>query len=183
MEKGKALRLAALLGCFMSVLAETSQAQVPTINIQETCRKAAEVMFSLAVGSGGRAAPTDQEICLENENKSRDQISKSWSTFEASDREGCIQIRAYLPSYSEWLTCFEMNKLVREARQKQGRAMSSFVTGNAVTLPAVSSLGINMGGSRYWPVYRQAEREPPSGSEDDRTSRSPAPEDAFAARR
>jgi hypothetical protein len=183
MTKAKALRLAALLGCFMSAFSETSHAQVPSINIQETCRKAAEVMLSLAVGGEGRAAPTDQEICLENENKARDQIIKGWSMFEASDREGCIQLRGYLPSYSEWLTCFEMNKLVREARQKQGRAMGSFVTGNAVMLPALSSLGINMGGSRYWPAYRQAEREPASGREDDRASRAPAPDDDFAARR
>jgi hypothetical protein len=177
------LWLAALLTWFMSVLGETAHAQVPAINAHEICRKAAEVMLNLALGGEGKAGPTDQEICLENEDKARAQIIKEWSTFQESDREGCIQPRVYLPSYVEWLTCFEMNKIVREARQKQGRAMSGFVTGNAVTLPPVSSLGINMGGFRNWPVARQADREPPSESWDDRTSRAPAPEDAFAARR
>jgi len=60
--------------------------------------------------------------------------------------------------------------------------MGSFVTGNAVVLPPVSSLGINMGGSRYWPVAHQPDRELPSESRDDRATRDPAPEDAFAAR-
>jgi hypothetical protein len=176
------LCLAALFTCFMSALAEPAHAQVPAINTQEVCRKAAEVMLNLAVG-GEKAGPTDQEICLENENKAREQIIKDWSAFQESDREGCIQPRVYLPSYSEWLTCFEMNRIVREARQKQGRAMGSFATGNAVALPPVSSLGINMGGSRYWPVARQVDRELPSESRDDRATRDPAPEDAFAARR
>jgi len=175
------LCLAALFTCFMSALAEPAHAQVPAINTQEVCRKAAEVMLNLAVG-GEKAGPTDQEICLENENKAREQIIKDWSAFQESDREGCIQPRVYLPSYAEWLTCFEMNRIVREARQKQGRAMGSFVTGNAVVLPPVSSLGINMGGSRYWPVAHQPDRELPSESRDDRATRDPAPEDAFAAR-
>ena len=175
------LCLAALFACFMSVLAETAHAQVPSINTHEICRKAAEVMLNLAVGSE-KGGPTDQEICLENENRARERIIKDWSTFQESDREGCIQPRVYLPSYAEWLTCFEMNKIVREARQKQGRAMSGFVTGNAVTLPPVSSLGINMGGFRYWPVAHQPDRELPSESRDDRATRDPAPEDAFAAR-
>ena len=30
------------------------------------------------------------------------------------DRAGCIQTKVYLPSYIEWLTCFEMNKVVRK---------------------------------------------------------------------
>jgi hypothetical protein len=175
------LCLAALFACFMSVLAETAHAQVPSINTHEICRKAAEVMLNLAVGNE-KGGPTDQEICLENENRAREQIIKDWSTFQESDREGCIQPRVYLPSYAEWLTCFEMNKIVREARQKQGRAMSSFVSGNAVVLPPVSGLGINMGGYRYSPVARQVDRELPSESWDDRTSRAPAPEDAFARR-
>ena len=103
----------------MTVFAGAAQAQIPTIDIQETCRKAADVMLNLAVGGGEqRTGPNDQQICMESENKARDQIIKNWSTFEPSDREGCIQTRVYLPSYVEWLTCFEMNKIVRQLRQQ-----------------------------------------------------------------
>jgi hypothetical protein len=82
------------------------------------------------------------QICIEAENKARQQLLKDWSTYQASDREGCIQANVYLPSYIEWLTCFEMNKSVREAR-RQGRAMNQIVNPDgSVTLPPVSSLGI-----------------------------------------
>jgi hypothetical protein len=134
--------------CFMGVLAETAQAQVPTINIRETCQAAAGVMVNLM---GGSTAKNDVEICLEGENKARQQMIKDWSTFQPSDRAGCIQTRGYLPSYVEWLTCFEMNKSVRDARQQQGRAMRDLTNSDGtVTMPPLRSLGINVGGrSRY----------------------------------
>ena len=82
----------------------------------------------------------DVQICLETENKARQQLLKDWSTFQASDRAGCIQPNVYLPSYVEWLTCIEMNKSVREARG-QGRAMSETVNpDSSVTLPSVGGL-------------------------------------------
>ena len=71
-------------------------------------------MLNLAVGGEGRTGPNDEQICIESENKARDQIIKGWSTFQASDREGCIQTRVYLPSYVEWLTCLEMERDVRK---------------------------------------------------------------------
>ena len=138
----------------MTVFAPTAQAQIPTINIQETCRKAADVMLNLAVGGDGRTGPNDQQICLESENKARDQINKNWSNYQASDREGCIQTRVYLPSYVEWLTCFEMNKVVRDAREQQNRAMKSVTNADgSMTLPPVSSLGINMSGYNGYRRY------------------------------
>jgi len=141
--------LATVLTGFMVVFAETAHAQVPTINIQLTCQAAADVMLSLAVGGG--TAPNDVQICLDSENKAREQLIKDWSSYQASDRAGCIQTRVYLPSYVEWITCFEMNKVVREGR-KQGRAMKDVTDPDGtVSMPPVGSLGINMSGygSRY----------------------------------
>jgi hypothetical protein len=141
----------ALVG-FMVIFAGTAYAQVPTINIQETCRAAAAVMVNLM---GGTSSQNDVQICLETENKARQQLLKDWSSFTASDREGCIQANVYLPSYVEWVTCFEMNKSVREARQ-QGRAMNQIVNPDgSVTLPLVSSLGI-MGGTGPRRSYAQS---------------------------
>jgi hypothetical protein len=131
----------------ISAFAPPAQAEIPTIDIQETCRKAADVMLNLGVGGEGRTGPNDQQICMESENKARDQINKNWSNYQAADREGCIQTRVYLPSYVEWLTCFEMNKVVRDAREQQGRSMKSVTNADGtMTLPPVSSLGINMTG-------------------------------------
>jgi hypothetical protein len=134
--------LAAILAAFVVILPEPAQAQVPTLNIQETCRAAAGVMANLSLGGTGA---NEVEICLDSENKAREQLIKDWSSFQPADREGCIQTRVYLPSYIEWLTCFEMNKIVREARE-QGRAVRSLTnTDGSMTMPPLSSLGIYIG--------------------------------------
>ena len=141
------LGVTAVLIGFLAVFPQTARAQVPTINIQETCRAAAGVMVNLM---GGSTTENDIKICVETENKAHDQIVKDWSTYQASDRQGCIDTRAYLPSYVEWLTCFDMNKVVREARQ-QGRSVQTLTNPDGtMTMPSVCNLQINMGcRSRY----------------------------------
>ena len=141
---------ATLIAAFLGLSAEAAQAQVPTINVQETCRTAAAVTVSL-----GTPGVDDVKICMDSENKARDQIIKDWGSYPASDRAQCVQTRYYLPSYVEWLTCFEMNKVVRDARQQGARAQGGALGGAAgslggpltnpdgsITLPPVRSLGI-----------------------------------------
>src|SRR5262245_60998568 len=146
---------ATLIAAFVGLSAEATQAQVPTINVQETCRTAAGVTVSL-----GTPGVDDMKICTDTENKARDQIIKDWGSYPASDRVQCVQTRYYLPSYVEWLTCFEMNKVVREARQQRaqgtGGAQAQGALAGApgslggpltnpdgsITLPPVRSLGI-----------------------------------------
>ena len=105
--------------------------QVPTVNIAATCRAASIVTVSL-LGSTGT---DDFKVCMDGENRAREQIIKDWSAYAASDRAGCIQPRVYLPSYIEWLTCMEMNKAVREARKTSGTPMAN--PSAPVTLPRV----------------------------------------------
>jgi hypothetical protein len=126
--------MAGVIAAVLGAWPDTARAQLPTINIQETCRAAAGVMISLM---GGSTTQNDVDICLETENKARQQMLKDWSTFQPSDRAGCIQANVYLPSYVEWITCFEMNKVVREGRQ-QGRAMTPLTNPNgSMTMPRV----------------------------------------------
>ena len=137
------LGVTAVLIGFLAVFPQTARAQVPTINIQETCRAAAGVMVNLMDGS---TTENDIKACLESENKAHDQMVKDWSTYQASDRQGCIDTRANLPSYAEWTTCFEMNKVVREARQQQGRSMQTITNPDGTTpIPSLCNLQINMG--------------------------------------
>jgi hypothetical protein len=126
----------AMIG-LISVLADVARGQVPAVNIRETCRVAAEVTVSLTTGVN------DREICLRSEESARQQMIKDWSTFSPSDRQGCIQPNVYLPSYIEWLTCFEMNKAVRQARER-GQAMQDVTKpgrGGFITLPTLSNWG------------------------------------------
>jgi hypothetical protein len=127
--------IAGVITGLAGVLADSARAQVPTVDIKRTCQAAATAMISL--GSPGSAR--DEEICLKSENDARERMIKDWSSFEASDRKDCIQPKGYLPSYIEWLTCFEMNKNVREMRQR-GQVMPPVLpTGRDgyLTLPKV----------------------------------------------
>jgi len=135
-----------MLAGFAMVLASVALAQVPSIDVRKTCQAAAGVMYNLSVGGAG--ATDDVQICLNSENNARDQLTKNWSNFQSSDRAGCIQLGVYLPSYVEWLTCFEMNKVVREVKA-QGREMKTIENRDGTfSLPPRSSLGILSGASR-----------------------------------
>jgi hypothetical protein len=132
---------ATVITAVAGLFAEAAQAQVlPTINLDETCKAASGVMLSLM---GGSSSVNDLQICKDSETKARDQIIKDWGTYAASDRSACIQPRGYLPSYVEWLTCFEMNKVVRDARQQKNQSMQPLTNvDGSMTLPPVRSLGI-----------------------------------------
>lgn len=125
--------IAGVITGLAGVFADIAQAQVPTVDIQKTCKAAAAAM----VGLGSPGSARDEEICLKSENDARERMIKDWSSFEASDRKDCVQADVYLPSYIEWLTCFEMNRNVRDMRQK-GQVMPPVLpTGRDgyVTLP------------------------------------------------
>jgi hypothetical protein len=125
--------IAGVIAGVAGVFVDAARAQIPTVNIDKTCKLAAAAMIGL--GSPGSAR--DEEICLKSENDARERMIKDWSSFEASDRKDCIQANVYLPSYIEWLTCFEMNRNVRDMRQK-GQVMPPILpTGRDgyVTLP------------------------------------------------
>jgi hypothetical protein len=130
---------------FIGVLPDAARAQVPTIDIQETCRMAATVTVGLERSAS--APSNDMDICLKSEDTARQQMIKDWSTFESSDRKDCIQPRVYLPSYVEWLTCFEMNRIVRQLRQQgqAGQGLPGVNPDGSYTLPTLRSLGINVG--------------------------------------
>jgi hypothetical protein len=116
--RANAAIIAGVITALAGVLADTARAQVPTVDVQKTCRAAAAAMVSL----GSPGSTRDEEICAKSENDARERMVKDWSSYEASDRKDCIQPQGYLPSYIEWLTCIEMNKNVRDMRQR-GQAM------------------------------------------------------------
>jgi hypothetical protein len=111
---GNAAALAAAATICVCAPGDAARAQVPTIDIEKTCDAASKVTVSLNSPSSGG----DKEICVRSETEAQQKMTKEWSSFTPSDRAGCIQTGVYLPSYIEWLTCFEMNRVVREMRQR-----------------------------------------------------------------
>jgi hypothetical protein len=127
----KVALFAAVIGTAMLGPSPYARAQVPSIDIESTCRKAAEVTVSLL---GGGTARNDLQICLSSEQAAREQLLKDWSNFTEADKAQCLQPKVYLPSYMEWLTCMQMERDVRTIR---GNAPPPSPTA-PVTLPTVA---------------------------------------------
>jgi hypothetical protein len=107
----------------------TAQAQIPHINIEETCRAAARAMVGLM---GGSTTEQDRNACLDSEQKAREQIIKDQATYSSADKRRCMRTSIYLPSYVEWLTCLEMERDVRKMRKAEPPAA------DPMTLPRVA---------------------------------------------
>jgi hypothetical protein len=139
-------RLAAAVGTVVC-LGCAAQAQVPVVNVQATCKAASAVTLGL---SGNTNSQNDINICLDSENRARQQLAKDWSTYVAADRTECIQTDVYLPSYIEWLTCLEMNRSVRQMRGGDSMKAPTNPDGS-VTMPPLASLGVSIRSSILGP--------------------------------
>jgi hypothetical protein len=87
----------------------------PTADIEDTCRKSAKSITEIF----GEATAVNYDSCMGQERLAREQLVKDWASFTAADRERCANPKQYMPSYVEWLTCFEMEREVRKIRQEQ----------------------------------------------------------------
>jgi hypothetical protein len=123
-----AVVIAAAVVAIMCGSTDSTRADIPQIDIEETCRAAARAMVSLM---GGSTTEQDRKACLDSEQKAREQIIKDQATYSSADKRRCMRTRDYLPSYVEWLTCLEMERDVRKMRQGEPAATDT------VTLPRV----------------------------------------------
>jgi hypothetical protein len=88
---------------------------LPRIDVQKTCRTSEATITQIF----GNKTVATYDTCMRQENEALDQIRKDWSKYSAADKARCIQPASYMPSYVEWLTCFEMERDVRTMRQQQ----------------------------------------------------------------
>jgi predicted lipoprotein with Yx(FWY)xxD motif len=91
---------------------------VPAIDTQKTCRTSEQAIIAIF---GDKTVAT-YDNCMEQEQAARKLIAKDWATFPAADKTLCAQAGAYMPSYVEWLTCFEMQAYIRKMRKEEQSA-------------------------------------------------------------
>jgi hypothetical protein len=86
-----------------------ADSKVPTLNIENTCRGAAQVAVPKADGQMPSAAEI-REGCFKKEREARDQLAKQWSKFTGDHRASCVRSTSAggIPSYIELLTCLEI---------------------------------------------------------------------------
>ena len=97
----------ALAAAFLAVMSAVSVADVPKLNVEQTCRDAVT------------ADPTntlDPKICLASENQAREQLVSKWTSYPEKDRQQCTQMASMggTASYVELITCLELDQQVRE---------------------------------------------------------------------
>ncbi len=90
-------------------------ADVPAVNIKQTCETSSKTIKGLF----GDIPAASYDNCVSEEQEARDKIVQGWSGYPAGDKALCVQPKQYMPSYVEWLTCFEMQRSVRELRSDQ----------------------------------------------------------------
>jgi hypothetical protein len=81
--------------------------RVPNLDVRPSCR-----------GAAAEASMKDRlQSCIDSEHKVRDQLVKDWSSFPAADRTNCLNgIMSFLPTYTELITCLEMERDVKQWR-------------------------------------------------------------------
>ena len=86
--------------------------QVPNWNVAPSCRVA--VSKTSPVG--------DMEVCMSNEQAARDQLAKEWEQFTPADKAHCLRLATLggEPSYTDLLTCLELERDARALREKGG---------------------------------------------------------------
>src|SRR5436190_14257008 len=106
-----------MLGPFVPLVVGTHILMVassgpPKVDIRATCQTSVDEVAKLFRNTSGQTL----EACLKQQNESFEQIEKNWATYPASVKAHCVQPGVYMPSYVEWLTCFEMEVEVRKTR-------------------------------------------------------------------
>jgi hypothetical protein len=97
--------LPALLASALSMGAVTVAVadNVPTINIQPSCKATADGIIGLK---------QDIDTCIKAEHGVRDQLAKQWNEFRPADKTSCVRLTTMsgAGTYTELLTCLEMKR-------------------------------------------------------------------------
>jgi hypothetical protein len=83
---------------------------VPHLNVMSSCNGAV---------AAGYIAPekTRLQNCLDSEQRTREQLDKTWTTFPAADRAFCVSsIANFSPTYTELATCLEMKRALTTSK-------------------------------------------------------------------
>jgi hypothetical protein len=107
----------------------TAAEQVPTLNVEPSCR---------AVADGHSPIRRDFNSCMDSENRARADVVKEWDQFKAAYKTHCVQLSTLggVPSYTELLTCLEMERDAAQLKERGGASTTGSGGGAAADIPA-----------------------------------------------
>jgi hypothetical protein len=117
------MRRIALLLAFSVIPASAALAEVPSLNVQATCRATPAVALD---------QKSTFDNCMRSENAARDRLGKTWGNMRAEWRSNCLKTTTLggIPSYVELLTCVEMREAA--ANGQSGAPAGSMTGGRSV---------------------------------------------------
>ncbi len=103
----------AALALGTSLITVAGTAGVPKLNVEPSCK---------AAGVAGMIVGRTADSCINDENAARDQLSKDWGSFSASDKSHCLSMveTGGGPSYVELLSCLEMSRDAKKIAKEPG---------------------------------------------------------------
>jgi hypothetical protein len=112
-----------MLGPFVPLVVGTHILMVassgpPKVDIRATCQTSVDEITKVFRDTAGQTI----ESCLKQQNDAFEQIEKNWATYPAAAKTHCVQPGGYMPSYVEWLTCFEMEIAVGKMHADEAKA-------------------------------------------------------------
>jgi hypothetical protein len=96
---------------FLGSACAASAEPLPRIDVQKMCRASEAVSFA------DNTATFD--VCMSDEQAAHERLVQDWAKFPARDKARCVLPTEYLPNYTEWLTCLEMERELRKIRQAE----------------------------------------------------------------
>jgi hypothetical protein len=77
--------------------------QVPTLRVEQSCRAASSIQM---------AESQSYDACVRDEMSARTELTQSWTTFAATDRERCASEASSdgIHSYVELLVCLQISR-------------------------------------------------------------------------
>jgi hypothetical protein len=96
----------------------SARGAAPTVDIKKTCQTAQKTISEIF----GDDTAITFDGCMRQEQEAADHLANDWAKYPAEDRQRCVNRTGYMPSYVEWLTCFEMARDVRQMRKDEPAA-------------------------------------------------------------
>jgi len=102
-----------LKAVFVGILTMSAADGVPNLNVQPSCKAAAEGIIGLK---------QDVDACLKSEQNVRGQLVQQWNQFLAEDRASCVRLATMSGggTYTELLTCLEIKRDARKLPKDTG---------------------------------------------------------------
>ena len=86
---------------------------LPTIDFRKNCGVRAKAIADMM---GDKQTTITFDSCVKSEQAAKDALIAAWKDIPASYKTFCISPKVYSPSYTEWISCLEMNIDVKRLR-------------------------------------------------------------------